>query len=230
MFEGKKKIIFLETDSTNGQVLKLQEEISKAGLFKEDYILSFINPRGSNWEHYFEYMACKKFSEDGYLLDLQIPWNYHGRPDFAVYSHEFSDQLRDYGWYSGGAFIQELSSLSAFGKDKGQKFKAIGVKKYEFRVGEVKSQQKTSQIMNYLKVGVCNSGYEFMPDKRESEEYCGLISISNHYDLDVKEPPTNPFFNETLNKKDMMWFQNYLKANLIGNLSFSVSINFASWK
>ena len=90
---------------------------------------------------------------------------------------------------------------------------------YEFIVGEVKTTQKKSQIIEYLKSGLCFKAYEFMPNKKEKEDYCGLIKINSENKIIVDSSPLNPYFDKDKSNKDLEWFENCIKLHLLGNLS-----------
>ena len=88
IFKGDKKILFIEVDDGSDRLIEeYYKIITKLGENPEEYILNVVFKNGSRWEHYFEYIAIEHFSRKGFLTDVQLPWNYHGRPDFGLYKH-----------------------------------------------------------------------------------------------------------------------------------------------
>lgn len=216
---GDKKIIFIEGKNTSEIISETYNQLIEDKQKCEDYIINVVNNNGAQWEHYFEYMASETFIKKGYLTDIQLPWDYHGRPDFGIYKHQLIDDLKGMRVISNGALIPELSAIRAFYESKG---KAITHQskpiQYEMLVGEVKTKQIKSQILDYLKKGFPIMGYEFIPNKKNSEAFCGLINIDENNKIQIKESPINPEFDTNKAKSDLEWFNCYLKIHLLGNL------------
>lgn len=221
IYEGTKKIIFIESQDTSKVIEDTFNKIIKSEKNPKDYILNLVHKDGSQWEHYFEFLVSEIFIRKGFLTDIQLPWSYHGTPDFGIYKHKLVDILKSVNLIENGALILELSALRLFNKDKKEKvpINFSNLPEYEFRVGEVKTKQKKSQIIEYLKTGLCFKAYEFMPKKTNGEQYCGLIKIDNKNKIVVEDGPINPYFEPEKMKEDLKWFENYVKVHLLGNLS-----------
>jgi len=224
IFKGDKSVIFVESKNTSKVISEAYKKITEGGKNPNDYIINLIHKNGSQWEHYFEFMASEIFIQKGYLTDVQLPWSYHGTPDFGAYKHELVNLLSSMSLIKNGALILELSALRFLKKlNKPNNLKGDNDKKehYEFIVGEVKSRQSTSQIKTYLKVGLCSRGYEFIPNKRKMESFCGLININYNNKIDLKVSPQNIYLDPYKIKKDLEWFNCYIKIHLLGNLTIS---------
>jgi len=221
IYEGVKKIIFIEGENTSRILAETYAKIVSKKKNPHEYIVNLVHKDGSQWEHYFEFMASEIFIKDGYFTDIQLPWSYHGRPDFGVYKHKLIQILKSVNLIENGALILELSALRIFSKNnlkKGGKLAELG-EDYEFIVGEVKTNQRKSQILEYLKTGLCFKAYEFMPSKNKKENYCGLIKINSENKIIIDSSPINPYFEQNKADKDLEWFENYVKIHLLGNLS-----------
>ena len=221
IYDGKKKIIFIDGNDTPNIIADTFKKIMSNNKNPQEYILNMVHKDGSQWEHYFEFMASEIFIKKGYFTDIQLPWSYHGRPDFGVYNHQLIEILKSVNLIENGALILELSALRLFNKTKNiKKIKFSNSKlNYEFIIGEVKTTQKKSQIIEYLKTGLCFKAYEFMPNKEEKEDHCGLIKINSENKIVIDESPQNPYFDKDKSNKDLEWFENYIKIHLLGNLS-----------
>lgn len=224
IFEGAKKIVFIESKNTSTVIEDTYNKIIAAGKNPKEYILNIVNTSGAQWEHYFEFMASEIFIRKGFFTDIQLPWSYHGTPDFGVYKHKLIDILKSVNLIENGALVLELSALRLFNKGDNRKSKKIPrciseLSEYEFRVGEVKTTQKKSQILEYIKTGLCFKAYEFMPKKDNHESYCGLIKITSEDKIVIDDGPVNPYFKPKKMKEDLEWFESYIKIHLLGNLS-----------
>ena len=221
IYEGKKKIIFIDGNDTPNIITDTFKKLVANNKNPKEYILNVVHKDGSQWEHYFEFMASEIFIKKGYFTDIQLPWSYHGKPDFGIYNHKLIGILKSVNLIENGALILELSALRLFNKKKNfEKGKSSASKTdYEFIVGEVKTTQKKSQILEYLKTGLCFKAYEFMPNKKEKESYCGLIKIDSENRIIVDSSPVNPYFDKDKSNKDLEWFEDYIKIHLLGNLS-----------
>lgn len=221
IYEGKKKIIFIDGNDTPSIITDTFKKLVANDKNPQEYILNIVHKDGSQWEHYFEFMASEIFIKKGYFTDIQLPWSYHGRPDFGVYTHQIIEILQSVNLIENGALILELSALRLFNRKKTFEKSKFSDSKldYEFIVGEVKTTQKKSQIIEYLKSGLCFKAYEFMPNKKEKEGYCGLIKINSENKIIIDSSPVNPYFDKDKSNKDLEWFENYIKIHLLGNLS-----------
>jgi len=217
IFKGDKKIIFIDGKNPSEIISSTFKKITKNNGNNEEYIVNVVHKQGSQWEHYFEFMASEFFIRKKYLTDLQLPWDYHGRPDFGIYKHPILKQLKSLGLIKNGALILELSSLKTFNS----KYSPTSEKtdSYKSFVGEVKTKQNKSQILDYLKKGISNAGYEFIPNKQKSEIFSGLVNIDEDDKIQIQEAPQNEFLDKNKMKKDCEWFNNYLKLHLLGNLA-----------
>jgi len=220
IFRGNKNIIFIESKSPSENIEEIYNVIIKNNLSPSDYILNLVDTSGSQWEHYFEFLASEMFIKKGYLTDVHVPWSYHGTPDFAAYKHKLTNLLIKKNMINFGALIIELSSIRFFNNKTKEKEKELAVdEEYSVFVGEVKSKQSKSQILEYLQTGLPFKGYEFIPNKKKQEKYSGLIKINSFNKLETEEAPENPFYNPALLKEDLTWFEKYLKIILFGNLT-----------
>lgn len=220
IYNGKKKIIFIDGNETSDIIEETFNKIVSNGGDYREYIVNIVHKNGSQWEHYFEFMASEIFIKNGYFTDIQLPWSYHGKPDFGIYKHQLLNILKSANLIENGALILELSALRLFGvKSNLSKSGKTTIKfAYESIVGEVKTIQKKSQILRYLKIGLSFKGYEFIPDKKQREYYSGLIKINSQNKIILDPAPINPYFDENKVKKDLEWFECYLKIHLLGNL------------
>jgi len=219
IYKGDKKIVFIESRNISEKLEETYKTLLKNKLNPEEYILNLVDTKGSQWEHYFEFLASEMFIKKGYLTDIQIPWSYHGTPDFAAYHHKIIGLLKKKGFINYGALIIELSSLRFFSKKRNLHSNIHEEEKYSLIIGEVKSKQNKSQILEYLETGLPFKGYEFIPNKENREKYSGLIKIDNSNMLKIEEAPKNPFYNAKLSEEDLKWFEKYLKIILFGNLT-----------
>jgi len=223
IFNGDKKVIFVESHEISRNTAEIYNKIIRANKKTDDYIVNFVHRDGSQWEHYFEFMASEIFIKKGYFTDIQLPWTYHGRPDFGAYKHHLVRILNEMDIIENGALILELSALRLFREMHNTSNNNDGENNnnYEFLVGEVKSTQKNSQILKYLMTGLCFKGYEFIPNKKRREEFCGLIKINQDNRIIIEEGPISEYMDFKKIKTDLEWFDSYLKINLLGNLTLS---------
>jgi hypothetical protein len=221
VYEGKKKLIFIESHNTPKVIEETYKDIILSGKNPDDYILNLVHKDGSQWEHYFEFMASELFIKKGYLTDIQLPWSYHGTPDFGIFKHSITEKLKSVNLIENGALILELSSLRIFNKKtKSTSNLSNNEENYKFIVGEVKTKQTKSQILEYLKTGLCFKGYEFIPNKKKKEQFCGLIKIQDNKII-IEESPESEFLDSEKVKVDFIWFNQYIKIHLLGNLELS---------
>lgn len=221
IYKGIKRVIFIEGKNTSKIIAETYAKLVSGNKNPQEYILNLVHKDGSQWEHYFEFMASEIFIKKGYFTDIQLPWSYHGRPDFGVYKHKLIEILKSVNLIENGALILELSALRVFGRNNLKKASKLAesIMGYEFIIGEVKTTQKKSQILEYLKTGLCFKAYEFMPNKNKKETYCGLIKIDSQNKIIIDPSPINPYFEQNKANKDLEWFENYVKIHLLGNLS-----------
>lgn len=220
IYKGKKKVIFVDENDTPNIISETYNKLLQNNRNHHEYILNIVHKDGSQWEHYFEFMVSEIFIMKGYFTDIQLPWSYHGRPDFGIYNHRLIEILKSVNLIEKGALILELSALRLFNKKNIEMGRLSSSNSdYEFIVGEVKTTQKKSQILEYIKTGLCFKAYEFIPNKKEKESYCGLIKIDSQNKIVVDLSPINPYFDQNKAKKDLEWFEKYIKIHLLGNLS-----------
>lgn len=220
IFRGNKKIIFIESHNTSEVISNCYKKIKDSGYNPEDYIVNLIHRNAAQWEHYFEYLTCEYFRRKGYLTDIQLPWNYHGRPDIGIYKHDIIEKLSSYNIIEGGLFFSELSTLRYFNRKNMYDYESmLNDFEYEFIVGEVKSKQKNSQIEKYLKTGICHKGFEVIPKKIKPDKNCGLLKIDDDNLIYYIDSPPNPYLDKGKVSKDKIWIDKYLKINLLGNFS-----------
>ena len=65
IFEGSKKIIFIESEDTSTVISEVYNKILSLGKDPKNYILNLVHKNGSQWEHYFEFMASEIFIKKG---------------------------------------------------------------------------------------------------------------------------------------------------------------------
>ena len=214
IFQGNKKIIFIEVSKSNNVIKETYEKLVSLNKNPRNYIINLVYKNGSNWEHYFEYFAIRYFLNKGFFTDIQLPWSYHGCPDFGLYKHNLQ------GYSSNPFFIIELSSIKAFNEESKLNINSRLNEDYEFVVGEVKTKQLRSQINEYLETGIPNSGVEFIQNKKNRNKNSGLISINKEFKIVLSDFINNKFFDKNISKKDEKWLKDYIKINLLGNLTF----------
>ena len=106
IYNGKKKIIFIDGNETSDIIEETFNKIVSNGGDYREYIVNIVHKNGSQWEHYFEFMASEIFIKKGYFTDIQLPWSYHGKPDFGIYKHQLLNILK-----SAKSFIIRLILL-----------------------------------------------------------------------------------------------------------------------
>lgn len=206
IFSGKKRIILkegkissVEISDIFNKLLNLQEDTSS-------YLLTCADPNGSEWEQFYEFYLSEFFIAKKKITDVQIPWP-RGTPDFSYYQHEITHSI-------GGFLMPELCNLRFFLKQDTPYSIPDNSVYDEIKIVEVKSSQKKSQAKKYLDKKITNSVYEFFPDGKNNNPPLGLLFLEN-FKLQVINQSEENFFN----KKDQKWFNDYLKINLLANLT-----------
>lgn len=221
MFNTNKKIILYDYDNSTN-IDDIYHKIKESNENPEDYILNFVHLDGSNWEHYFEFIASEYFINKSYITDIQLPWSYRGCPDFGIYKHPIIHKLQKLNLIKKGVLVLELNTLLKFklSKVKQGKINNGGNSTYlEFSVGEAKTKTNKSQILTYLKTGIPIKGYEFIPNKKTKEDFCGLLTLDSKFNIKIQESVENIEFNPERSYKDAVWFNKYLKIHLLANLN-----------
>lgn len=212
IFKENKKIVLIDTKTSNIEnemFLKLME----VGISPDSYLITKVKLNGSELEHFFEFIACKVFSNLGYYCENQIPWSYHGKPDFAAYRSPAFNKLIEYGLISNGGFLIDLTMIPLIDKIKSKDFH----EKYEIVIGEVKSKSQKSQALDYLKAELPDWVFEIMPDKKVATERIGLLRINKDFRTELIKPKVL-FSSNKLKLEDCKWFENYVKSLLLSNI------------
>lgn len=151
--EHQKYIIPLEINKKNSEVFidkryndTAVEKIEKSGLNPLDCIVTelYLKTEGNSLENFTEYLTCRLFVEEGYLVENQPIFsdiNYDiqvKNPDFGAYSiPDVQELLKEYGVLNGGGFLSEISLYRIRGKDTRKRLKTSEVE--QFVVGEAKT-------------------------------------------------------------------------------------------
>ena len=213
IFKGHKNVILIEG--------KMDPEIlSKTYFLLKDkyenlsnFIISFVDPSGSEWEQYYEYIISEHFINEGMITDTQIPWEYRGTPDASINDHPITKTLK-------GFLITELSAIKYFLKSKINLDKITDNQYNNLEIIEVKTKQKNSQINKFKNLGVANSGYELLASStNNNNKENGLIILEKNVPKIFKG--NNYLLNKKNSVNDKKWFNTYLKVNLIANLKLS---------
>lgn len=217
LFRGKKSVIFKAVAGPSNIERDVISHIEMIGEDPSDFLLTKVYQSGSNMEHFLEYLAVMFFCSADYLAETQIPWSYHGRPDFGAYRHPRLSDLFQRGVISRGCVVQELSALCMLDNPTRQR-KSLNSHGYEFIVGEAKGTATTSQIVNYLSYGLCDRGIEIMPSKTAPEEGIGLLSIGHDSRIHLLKGGRSLHLKAELRNADCNWFEDYMKLYLLANL------------
>ena len=191
-----KYIIPLEVNKANSEIFldkryndEVVEKIEKSGINPLDCIVTelYLKTKGNSLENFTEYLTCKLFIEEGYLVENQPIFsdiNYDiqvKNPDFGAYSiPDVQEFLKEYGILNGGGFLSEISFYRLRGKDtrKRQKF----VEDVQFIVGEAKtgsSGKKTfiPQAKNYYSKGFFHKFVQITPKYKAFEGWYDYVKF-----------------------------------------------------
>ena len=179
-----------------------------------NFIISFVDPYGSEWEQYYEYIISEHFINEGMITDTQIPWEYRGTPDVSINDHPITKTIK-------GFLITELSAIKYFLKSKINLDKINDNQYNSLEIIEVKTSAKKSQINKFKNLGVANSGYELLASSKSNNnnKENGLIIFEKNVPKIFKG--NNYFLNKQASVNDKKWFNTYLKVHLIANLKLS---------
>jgi hypothetical protein len=213
IFKKNKKLILIDTKTSNVES-EIFSKLVEAGIKPENYLITKVKSTASELEHFFEFIACKLFSHLGYYCETQVPWSYHGRPDFAAYKSPIFNELISCNLISNGGFLIDLTMIPLINEIKTKDFH----KKYEIVIGETKSKSQKSQILRYLDTGICDWAIEIMPNKLIASERVGLLRIKNDFKPDLILPNNTSNSLCEIKLKDHEWFQNYVKSFLLSNI------------
>jgi len=230
---GQKYVIFkdIKNSSDVSHREKLFQTLKKAGKDTSNYILTEIRKdvKGYGMEPFCEYVACKYFSNKGYIVENQIPLFYDvGTPDFSAFLiPEVAESLIADHFMGCGAFLLELASLRVFGKHTTSKIN------YNYDqdlvVGEAKTCTKKTQIQKYIDTQLYNKCFEIVPDKKLAEKHSGLISFDKSHSLILKDSPKLKI--DTKKQKEYTtWLMNYFKYYLLSNLTNTEFLKFLEQK
>tara|TARA_B100000902_G_scaffold8895_1_gene11158 strand:+ start:1444 stop:2517 length:1074 start_codon:yes stop_codon:yes gene_type:complete len=221
LFTRKKKLLLIDPGKTSDTEIlhSVYQKIISNHLDPLDYILAFVKKSSSGWEHYFEFLISEKYIQQGYFTDVQIPFSTQEIPDFGIYKHEYIKEIKKNNWINSGALILELSALRYFRKN--QDVVLNDDYDYQFIVGEVKTNSKSSQIENYLTSGISHQGMEFIHHKKNHEKHSNLAFVNSNFEIEIKGSLQNPYINREKIKIDKQWFESYLKLHLLGNLNIN---------
>lgn len=220
--KGTKYIIFKELKKSSDLSYKkdIFNSLKEAGKNPSDYLITEVRKdvKGYGMEPFCEYVACKYFSNNGYLVENQIPLFYGvGTPDFGAFLiPEIIEMLTSKGFILGGGFLLELSSLNIFGKINVSKAKENHTT--DLIVGEAKTCTKKTQIQKYIDTKLYNKCFEIVPNKFLAEKHSGLITFKDDGQIIIKDSPSLKV-EFTKQQAYIGWFYNYIKYYLLSNLS-----------
>lgn len=217
LFRGKKFVIFRTVAGPSNIERDVISHIEMIGEDPSDFLLTKVYRSGSNMEHFLEYLAVMVFCSADYLTETQIPWSYHGRPDFGAYRHPRVSDLFERGIISEGCVVQELSALCVLENLKRQRGSSE-IAGYEIIVGEAKGTTTTSRMPDYLSHGLCDNGIEIMPGKTSPEGGMGLLRVDIDSRIRLEKGMRFPHLKPELRKADHNWLEDYLKLYLLANL------------
>jgi hypothetical protein len=219
LFKGDKYILFVDVQRTSNIEPQIYKQLEDAGKNPDEYLLTKVMPTGAGGEHFCEYVACMLFNRDYYLTESQPPWSYYGNPDFAAYKLPEISELWERGFLTKGAILQELATLTIFGK-LGERIIPELVDEYAFAVGEAKTAASNcvEQLNRYLEAGLCTAAYEIIPGKRFPEKRFGLISFNNDGSVNFYKCDFRPKMDVIVREKDKEWLLNYIKMYLVANM------------
>ena len=111
-----------------------------------------------------------------------------------------------------------MSTLRLF-KGKNQPY--IKSNNAEAIVGEAKtsSREAIEQIKKYLGKKIFNRAYEIIPNKKEPEVICGLITFDDSGEIVVYEGKEKPVMDKKIKETYFKWLGNYIKYFLLANIS-----------
>lgn len=207
IFSGKKRIILKEGKFSSSILAEFYKRLLSLNEDTSSYLIVCIDPKGSEWEQFYEFYLSEYFINQNKITDIQIPWPYGGTPDFSCYIHEITNSI-------GGFLVPEICNLRYFLKQDALHEISDDSFYEEIKIVEVKSIQKTSQAKKYLEKKITNQIYEFFPDGKKNNPPLGLFFLE---DFVLKK--INNLGNGGLNIVDQKWFNNYLKINLLANLT-----------
>lgn len=207
IFMGKKRIILKEGKISADVMSDLYKKLLYLKEDTSSYLLTCTDPKGSEWEQFYEFYLSEYFIARDKITDIQIPWPYGGTPDFSYYQHEITDSI-------GGVLIPEICNLRFFLQQDTSHNISDKSLYNEIKIVEVKSSQKSSQAKKYLDQKITNAIYEFFPNGNKNNHPLGLFFLE---DFELKE--INYQQKEIYSKKDQKWFNDYLKINLLANLN-----------
>lgn len=194
-----KSIIPFEVNKANSNVFidkryndNAIEKIKQSGLDPLDCVVTelYLKTEGNSLENFTEYLTCKLFIEEGYLVENQPIFsdvNYDiqvKNPDFGAYLiPDVQELLKEYGVLNGGGFLSELSFYRIRGKDKRKKTKIS--QDEQFVVGEAKtgsSGKKTfnTQAKNYYNKGFFHRFVQITPNYEPFEDWYDSIKFYNN--------------------------------------------------
>ncbi|MCJ7760632.1 hypothetical protein MUP59_05760, partial [Candidatus Bathyarchaeota archaeon] len=138
IFDGEKQVLFVNVQGKSNIEPKIFHDLKGEGKNPSDYLVTKVMPTGSGAEHFCEYVTCMLFNKENYLTESQPPWSYYGNPDFAAYILPEISELWERGFVNNGCLIQDLSTISVFGKTSSARA-ASKPSEYDFVVGEAKT-------------------------------------------------------------------------------------------
>lgn len=237
--KGTKKLIFRSMTGQHGSNIEKQvyDEINKAGLNPDEFVLFKFSEGLTYLEPFFEYISCKAFDNLGYFTESQTPWfqqSYNGLtggiPDYSVFFINELQELKKKNLLPRFMLMQNLSTLFAWkGKHN------IVNDDYSFYLGEVKSskifnREAKKQLNKYSKASLASRLYATLFDEDKIENEYGLVHLKKDFEINICHPHTEFAVNSELQKQDKKWILDYTKFYLLANLPFNQIMDFVSTK
>jgi hypothetical protein len=177
-----------------------------------------LSKKGFGLEPFMEYLACKYFTNLGYITENQIPLSHSlGSPDFGGYSLEkIQTIVQDSGLLPRGFNVLELAMLRTFPQ---KSIQDIASENDDLIVGEAKTSttQMKVQLEKYIGSGLFNSAVEIHPTKKfSSNSNFGLLTIKN-YNLLYNRPLIHVDFSNQHQRDYKKWLEAYFNSYLLAN-------------
>lgn len=240
IFSGKKKVCIYnlaKTERSNIESDVIKQIVSENGN-PEEYVLFKFNSKDSYIEPFMEWVCSRYFIKKGYIFENQCPFF---QQSFNYKDKKLTGGIPDISAIKSPDF-NLLSKFNIVGKDKGVTINKISnlinfnlISKtnplpdnfnYELIIGEVKCTssgqvQALKQLNKYESVDLANELFTLIPD-------CENNGSANYGSWHIKNDTLsiNPGGKLTPNfahqKEDAVWFQTYLKINLLANLPIEI--------
>lgn len=218
LFNADKILIPIEVETERKYQAVLDELYNIAintGNNPENFIIQRIevSKKGNGMEPFMEFLACEHFKRNGYVTENQTPLSHSfGSPDFMAFKID-----------NCGIHIIELALLFLTKQHLVLNTPVI----QEICVGEAKTSttQMEAQLAKYAATGYFDKCFEIHPQKKETTNNTGLITLQPSFQLSINPPLKN--YSEPNSQTDYKhWLQNYIKAHLLTNLSDEELVRF----